>query len=91
MSGNKDSNTVNASWLEEQDWTLFGKKDLPVIETKILKLEAEIASELKECNIIKSISEWMSSNMDESVVSPNKKSVPSSGMFLYLIHGNMII
>ena len=33
----------------------------------------------------------MSSNMDESVVSPNKKSVPSSGMFLYLIHGNMII
>jgi len=57
LSGNKDSNTVNASWLEEQDWTLFGKKDLPVIETKILKLEAEIASELKECNIIKSISE----------------------------------
>jgi hypothetical protein len=57
LSGNKDSNTINASWLEEQDWTLFGKKDLPVIETKILKLEAEIASELKECNIIKSISE----------------------------------
>lgn len=57
LSGNKGSNTVNASWLEEQDWTLFGKKDLPVIETKILKLEAEIASELKECNIIKSISE----------------------------------
>ena len=57
MVGNKDANTLNASWLEEQDWTLFGKKDLPVIETKILKLEAEIASELKECNIIKSISE----------------------------------
>ena len=55
MSGNKDANTLNASWLEEQDWKLFEKKDLPVIETKVLKLEAEIASELKECNIIKSI------------------------------------
>lgn len=57
LSGNKDANTLNASWLEEQDWKLFEKKDLPVIETKVLKLEAEIASELKECNIIKSISE----------------------------------
>ena len=82
MSGNKDANTLNASWLEEQDWKLFEKKDLPVIETKVLKLEAEIASELKECNIIKSISEWKSSKMDESIVSPNKMSVPLSGMFL---------
>ena len=68
--------------MEEQDWKIFEKKALPVIETKVLKLEAEIASELKECNIIKSIYEWKSSKMDESVVSPNKMSFPSSGMFL---------
>jgi hypothetical protein len=36
---------------------MLTNKDLPAVETKILRLEAEIASELKECKVIKSLAE----------------------------------
>ena len=57
MSKNKETNESNSAWIENQDWELFANKDLPSIETKILKLEAEIASEQKECKIIKGFAE----------------------------------
>lgn len=57
LSKNKETNESNSAWIENQDWELFANKDLPSIETKILKLEAEIASEQKECKIIKGFAE----------------------------------
>ena len=57
LSENKDTNNSNAEWIENQDWTSFAGNDLPAIETKILKLEAEIASGLKECKTIKGFAE----------------------------------
>lgn len=53
LSENKDTNNSNTEWIENQDWNSFAGNDLPAIETKILKLEAEIASGLKECKTIK--------------------------------------
>lgn len=57
ISQNKLANTSNISWIENQDWEMLTNKDLPAVETKILRLEAEIASELKECKVIKSLAE----------------------------------
>ena len=57
LSKNRDANNSNTNWIENQDWEAFIKKDLPGLESKILKLEAEIASELKECKVIKGFAE----------------------------------
>ena len=57
LSENKDVNNSNADWIENQNWDGFAGKELPAVETKILKLEAEIATGLKECKNIKGVAE----------------------------------
>lgn len=57
ISQNKLANTSNLNWIENQDWDMLTNKDLPAVETKILRLEAEIASEFKECKVIKNLAE----------------------------------
>ena len=53
LSENKETDKSNAYWFENQNWTEFAAKDLPALETKMLKLEAELARKLKECKEIK--------------------------------------
>jgi len=57
LSDNKETDKSNASWIENQNWEQFTDKELPAVETKILKLEADIAQEVKECKVIKSLTE----------------------------------
>ena len=57
MSESKDANNSNANWIENQNWEQFTDRELPAVETKILKLEADIAQEVKECKFIKSLAE----------------------------------
>ena len=57
MSESKDANNSNANWIENQNWEQFTDRELPAVETKILKLEADIAQEVKECKFIKSLTE----------------------------------
>ena len=57
LSESKDANNSNANWIENQNWEQFTDRELPAVETKILKLEADIAQEVKECKFIKSLSE----------------------------------
>ena len=55
LSDNKETNKSNADWIENQDWSEFATKELPALELKNLKLEAELARRLKECKHIKEI------------------------------------
>ena len=55
LSDNKETNKSNADWIENQDWSEFATKELPALELKNLKLEAELARRLKECKQIKDI------------------------------------
>ena len=56
-SENKDTTNSNQHWIQNHDWVQFANKDLPAIETRILKLEAQIATGLKKCNDIKKVEE----------------------------------
>ena len=58
LSETKVANNSNADWIENQNWEQFTGKELPAVETKILKLEADIAQEVKECKVIKSLTEY---------------------------------
>jgi len=57
LSESKDANNSNANWIENQNWEQFTDRELPAVETKILKLEADVAQEVKECKFIKSLTE----------------------------------
>lgn len=58
LSKTKVANNSNADWIENQNWEQFTGKELPAVETKILKLEADIAQEVKECKVIKGLTEY---------------------------------
>lgn len=53
LSDDKDTNRSNADWINNQDWSEFATKQLPALETEVLRLEAELAHRLKECKQIK--------------------------------------
>ena len=84
LSDNKETDKSNASWIENQNWEQFTDKELPAVETKILKLEADIAQEVKECKVIKSLTEWYRINMDsESQKQFENLHIISEGILIY--------